>query len=146
AIFAKNVRAKGVDLSRLDFVVLSHRHGDHTGGLSYLLEVNPKVRIYAPKDGLGGIFGSDIPSKFYRKDEALPAEQRYYGGEPPRINEIRHGLPQGQHSVDRQDHGAGPGHYVDCSGVGCARNERVEGVVTSHQHGGWHRVGSWVLA
>src|ERR1700722_20606645 len=85
AIFAKNVKAKGVDLTKLDFVVLSHRHGDHVSGVSYLLSANPKVKIYAPKDGLGGIFGSDIPSKFYRKDEALPPEKRYYGGTPPEI-------------------------------------------------------------
>jgi 7,8-dihydropterin-6-yl-methyl-4-(beta-D-ribofuranosyl)aminobenzene 5'-phosphate synthase len=64
-------------------VVLSHRHGDHVSGVSYLLSVNPKVEIYAPKDGLGGIFGSDIPSEFYRKDATLPAEKRYYGGTPP---------------------------------------------------------------
>jgi 7,8-dihydropterin-6-yl-methyl-4-(beta-D-ribofuranosyl)aminobenzene 5'-phosphate synthase len=83
AIFAKNVKAKGVDLTKLDFVVLSHRHGDHVSGVSYLLSANPKVKIYAPKDGLGGIFGSDIPSQFYRKDEALPPEKRYYGGTPP---------------------------------------------------------------
>ena len=85
AIFAKNVKAKGVDLTKLDFVVLSHRHGDHVSGVSYLLSANPKVKIYAPKDGLGGIFGSDVTSKFYRKDEALPAEKRYYGGTPPEI-------------------------------------------------------------
>src|SRR5215469_2092649 len=83
AIFAKNVNAKGVDLTHLDFVVLSHRHGDHVGGLSYLLKVNPHVKIYAPRDGLGGIFGSDLASKAYRKDEALPTEQRYFGGTPP---------------------------------------------------------------
>jgi 7,8-dihydropterin-6-yl-methyl-4-(beta-D-ribofuranosyl)aminobenzene 5'-phosphate synthase len=88
AIFAKNVKANGVDLTKLDFVVLSHRHGDHTAGVSYLLTVNPKVKIYAPKDGLGGIFGSDVPSKFYRKDEALPAEKRYYGGTPPEIMKL----------------------------------------------------------
>jgi hypothetical protein len=28
------------------------------------------------------IFGSDPPSKFYRKDESLPAEMRYYNGAP----------------------------------------------------------------
>jgi 7,8-dihydropterin-6-yl-methyl-4-(beta-D-ribofuranosyl)aminobenzene 5'-phosphate synthase len=88
AIFAKNVKAKGVDLTKLDFAVLSHRHGDHTAGVSYLLSANPKVKIYAPKDGLGGIFGSDIPSKFYRKDEALPSEKRYYGGAPPEIMKL----------------------------------------------------------
>ena len=83
-ILAKNVRAKVVDLTKLDFVVLSHRHSDHVGGVSYLLSVNPKVKIYAPKEGFG-IFGSDLPSKFYRKDESLPAEMRYYDGAPPEI-------------------------------------------------------------
>jgi 7,8-dihydropterin-6-yl-methyl-4-(beta-D-ribofuranosyl)aminobenzene 5'-phosphate synthase len=88
AIFAKNVKAKGVDLTKLDFVVLSHRHGDHVSGVSYLLSANPKVKIYAPKDGLGGIFGSDVSSKFYRKDEALPAEKRYYNGTPPEVMKL----------------------------------------------------------
>jgi 7,8-dihydropterin-6-yl-methyl-4-(beta-D-ribofuranosyl)aminobenzene 5'-phosphate synthase len=77
------VKAKGVDLTNLDFVVLSHRHGDHTSGVSSLLSANPNVKIYAPAEGLGGIFGTEVTSKFYRKDEALPAEKRYYGGTPP---------------------------------------------------------------
>jgi len=84
-IFAKNVKAKGVDLTNLDFVVLSHRHGDHTSGVSYLLTVNPKVKIYAPAEGLGGIFGTEVPSKFYRRDETLPPDKRYFGGTPPEI-------------------------------------------------------------
>jgi 7,8-dihydropterin-6-yl-methyl-4-(beta-D-ribofuranosyl)aminobenzene 5'-phosphate synthase len=33
--------------------VLSHRHGDHTSGLRYLLRVNPHVKIYAPKEAFG---------------------------------------------------------------------------------------------
>src|SRR5512134_2675043 len=32
AIFARNVKQLGVDLTRLDAVVISHRHGDHTTG------------------------------------------------------------------------------------------------------------------
>src|SRR3974377_2025296 len=47
-IFAHNVKVKGIDLTKLDFVVVSHRHGDHTSGLNYLLSVNPSVPIYAP--------------------------------------------------------------------------------------------------
>ena len=82
AVLAKNVKAKGVDLTKLDFVVLSHRHSDHVSGLSYVLSVNPQVKIYAPKEGFG-IFGSDLPSKFYRKDDSLPADMRYYNGAPP---------------------------------------------------------------
>src|SRR5215470_13957778 len=66
-ILAQNVKAKGVDLSKLDFVVMSHRHGDHMGGMAHLLSVNPKVKIYAPKEGFG-VYGADLPSAFYRKD------------------------------------------------------------------------------
>ncbi|WP_338688137.1 MULTISPECIES: MBL fold metallo-hydrolase [unclassified Bradyrhizobium] len=83
-IFAANVKAKGVDLTSLDFVVLSHRHSDHMAGLSHVLSVNPKVKIYAPKEAFG-IYGSSVPSSFYRKDESLPPEMRYYDGKPPEI-------------------------------------------------------------
>jgi hypothetical protein len=83
-VLAQNARAKGVDLSRLDFVVMSHRHGDHMGGMAYLLSVNPKVKIYAPKEGFG-VYGADLPSTFYRKDASLPPEQRYYDGAPPQV-------------------------------------------------------------
>jgi 7,8-dihydropterin-6-yl-methyl-4-(beta-D-ribofuranosyl)aminobenzene 5'-phosphate synthase len=54
------------------------------GGLSYVLKVNPTVKIYAPKEGFG-VYGSDLPSNFYRKDPSLPQEQRYYDGNPPEI-------------------------------------------------------------
>ncbi|HEV8645174.1 MAG TPA: MBL fold metallo-hydrolase [Burkholderiales bacterium] len=80
--FADNVDAAGVDLRKLDFVVISHRHLDHTAGLSHLLAVNPGVTIYAPKEAFGA-FGSSLPSGFYRKDESLPEPMRYYGGHPP---------------------------------------------------------------
>jgi 7,8-dihydropterin-6-yl-methyl-4-(beta-D-ribofuranosyl)aminobenzene 5'-phosphate synthase len=83
-ILAANVKAKGVDLKTLDFVVLSHRHSDHMAGLNYVLSVNPAVKIYAPKEGFG-IYGSSLPSSFYRKDETLPPEMRYYGGIPPEV-------------------------------------------------------------
>jgi 7,8-dihydropterin-6-yl-methyl-4-(beta-D-ribofuranosyl)aminobenzene 5'-phosphate synthase len=83
-IFAANVKAKGVDLTKLDFVVLSHRHSDHMAGLAHVLSVNPSVKIYAPKEGFG-IFGSSLPSSFYRKDEALPPDMRYYDGNPPAV-------------------------------------------------------------
>jgi 7,8-dihydropterin-6-yl-methyl-4-(beta-D-ribofuranosyl)aminobenzene 5'-phosphate synthase len=38
-------------------------------------------------------FGSNLPSKFYRKDESLPAEMRYYGGAPPEIMKFGTALP-----------------------------------------------------
>ena len=83
-ILAQNAKEKGIDLSKLDFVVMSHRHGDHMGGLAYLLKVNPAVKIYAPKEGFG-VYGADLPSTFYRKDPSLSSEQRYYDGAPPEV-------------------------------------------------------------
>src|SRR6266576_449774 len=83
-IFAANVKAKNVDLTKLDFVVLSHRHGDHMAGLAHVLSVNPTVKIYAPKEGFG-IYGSSLPSSFYRKAEALPPDMRYFDGKPPEV-------------------------------------------------------------
>lgn len=49
-----------------------------------MLKVNPKVKIYAPKEGFG-VYGGDLPSSFYRKDSSLPSEQRYYAGAPPDV-------------------------------------------------------------
>ncbi len=78
-IFARNVKAAGVDLKRLDLVVLSHRHLDHTASLSYLLNINPDVKIYVPRDN---VFGGPIPSRFYRRQDSLPDEMRYFAGRP----------------------------------------------------------------
>ncbi|MCD9006486.1 MBL fold metallo-hydrolase [Luteimonas sp. XNQY3] len=80
--FRRNVAAKGVDLADLDMVVMSHRHADHMAGLSVVLEANPDVAIHAPQEGFG-IYGSSLPSSFYRKDDALPARMRYFDGAPP---------------------------------------------------------------
>jgi 7,8-dihydropterin-6-yl-methyl-4-(beta-D-ribofuranosyl)aminobenzene 5'-phosphate synthase len=80
--FADNVKAMGVDLKDLDFVVISHRHGDHTSGLNYLLKVNPKVKIYVPAE-LFGAFGSTLPKGFYKTADTLPASMRYFDGEEP---------------------------------------------------------------
>ena len=89
-IFARNVRALGIDLRRLDFVVVSHRHGDHTAGLNYLLRVNPRVKIYAPREGFG-VFGAALPGTFYRRDSTLPDSMRYFDAASPA--ELRFGTP-----------------------------------------------------
>lgn len=88
---AQNVKVLGVDLQKLDFVVVSHRHGDHIGGLNYLLSVNPAVRIYAPREIWGTFGGSVAIGEFYRHLDALPAEQRYFDGAPPQA--ISSGVP-----------------------------------------------------
>lgn len=96
-IFAHNVRALGTDLTRLDFVVISHRHGDHTAGLRHLLRVNPRVRIYAPADEY---FGGPTPPQFYRRAApSLPSHMRYFGGTPP--ENVPHGSVWSEANVVR---------------------------------------------
>ena len=85
--FARNVKALGIDLTRLDFVVISHRHGDHTSGLSRVLSVNPKVPIYTPADlatfgGGGGIPGGPLGKLIERRVESVPEDMRYFSGPP----------------------------------------------------------------
>jgi len=43
-----NMRQLGVEPAEVDIVVLSHIHGDHTGGLAAFLEKNPRVVVYLP--------------------------------------------------------------------------------------------------
>ncbi|MGA8526954.1 MAG: MBL fold metallo-hydrolase, partial [Candidatus Sulfotelmatobacter sp.] len=83
AIFEHNVKALGVDLKKLDFVVISHWHADHTTGLRHVLKVNPNVTVYAPADGANGFGGAPIPAAFLRADESLPTKMRYFGGTHP---------------------------------------------------------------
>lgn len=87
--FAHNTKALKIDLTNLDFVVISHRHGDHTDGLHHLLKVNPKVKIYVPNDEY---FGGLTPAVFFKqKEESLPAHMRYFSGQVP--SQVPHGSP-----------------------------------------------------
>ena len=110
-IFAHNVKAKGVDLTKLDFVVISHRHGDHTSGLNYLLTVNPDVPIYAPKENFG-VFGAALPGTFYKRDEFLPAEMRYFDGKPPEKLHFGSAWPQGKFTWITETTEIAPGFHL----------------------------------
>jgi 7,8-dihydropterin-6-yl-methyl-4-(beta-D-ribofuranosyl)aminobenzene 5'-phosphate synthase len=110
-IFEHNVKALGVDLQKIDFVVISHRHADHTSGITYLLTVNPKVKIYVP-DEPWGLFASGVSNDFYRKDPSLPAEMRYYGGHPPEILEGGTPWPGGNFVPVSQKTEVDPGLFI----------------------------------
>jgi 7,8-dihydropterin-6-yl-methyl-4-(beta-D-ribofuranosyl)aminobenzene 5'-phosphate synthase len=89
AIFARNVEQLGVDLTRLDAAVISHRHGDHTTGLEVLIAANPTVPIYAPHEG--AFFTGGAPRDFFVRDASLPATMRYFDGKDP--GAVRSGTP-----------------------------------------------------
>jgi 7,8-dihydropterin-6-yl-methyl-4-(beta-D-ribofuranosyl)aminobenzene 5'-phosphate synthase len=110
-IFAHNVQAKDIDLTTLDFAVVSHRHGDHTSGLNYLMTVNPGVQVYVPKENFG-LFGAALPSTFYKRDQSLPPEMRYFDGQPPETLRFGSPWPQGNFTWITETTEVAPGFHL----------------------------------
>jgi 7,8-dihydropterin-6-yl-methyl-4-(beta-D-ribofuranosyl)aminobenzene 5'-phosphate synthase len=110
-IFAHNVAAKGIDLTKLDFAIMSHRHGDHTSGLNHLLKVNPTVKIYAPQENFG-VFGAALPGTFYRRNPSLSAEMRYFDGNPPESVRFGSPWPEGNFTWVTKTTEVAPGFHV----------------------------------
>jgi 7,8-dihydropterin-6-yl-methyl-4-(beta-D-ribofuranosyl)aminobenzene 5'-phosphate synthase len=54
-LLLENMARLQIDPGRIDIVVLSHVHKDHTGGLTGLLQTNPRVQVYLP---------ASFPAKF----------------------------------------------------------------------------------
>lgn len=48
-ILLSNMERLGIDPKAIATVVLSHIHGDHTGGLNSFLQRNPKVTVFVPE-------------------------------------------------------------------------------------------------
>lgn len=49
-LFIRNARVLGIDLREVDFLVLSHGHRDHTGGLHHFLALNDKAKVICKKE------------------------------------------------------------------------------------------------
>ena len=48
-----NMEKLEIDPQEIDFVFISHLHGDHTGGLSGILEIKPDLKVYKPESFSG---------------------------------------------------------------------------------------------
>lgn len=48
-ILRDNMEILGIDPRSIDVIVLSHEHGDHVGGLTFITSINPDVKIYVPR-------------------------------------------------------------------------------------------------
>src|SRR5262249_4066183 len=110
-IFAHNVEAKGVDLRHLDFAVVPHRHGAHTSGLNHFLKINPAVKIYAPQENFG-VFGAALPGTFYRRNESLPSDMRYFDGRPPETFRFGSAWPEGNFTWITKTTEVAPGFHL----------------------------------
>lgn len=52
-LFLQNAEKLGVDIAGVDFLVISHGHYDHGGGLKAFLEKNRKARVYLHQQAFG---------------------------------------------------------------------------------------------
>ena len=55
-----NMRQLGIDPRRIGVIVISHAHGDHTGGLLDILEINNNAEIYVPASTLARLPGRKV--------------------------------------------------------------------------------------
>ena len=58
-LFIKNAEKLGVDLTKVDTVVLSHGHYDHGGGILPFAEINPDAKIYVQASAFGEYYSLD---------------------------------------------------------------------------------------
>jgi len=78
-IIMANANCLHIDLQKLDFIVLSHGHYDHTGGLLWVLDYSPEIPIYLHPDALK-------PKYSCPKDNP----PRYIGMPPLTIQYLKH--------------------------------------------------------
>jgi metal-dependent hydrolase (beta-lactamase superfamily II) len=48
-ILLSNMEKMKIDPKEIDFIFISHLHGDHTGGLPGILKIKPDLKIYKPE-------------------------------------------------------------------------------------------------
>jgi 7,8-dihydropterin-6-yl-methyl-4-(beta-D-ribofuranosyl)aminobenzene 5'-phosphate synthase len=72
-VLKHNVEALGVDLSKVDAIVISHEHWDHAGGLSYALSKKADPKIYVPS-GVASKLAAVCPAPAELVELAEPRE------------------------------------------------------------------------
>lgn len=112
-VYLKNAAKLGINLERLDAVIISHGHNDHTGGLAFypktkhkpLLIAHPGIMEAKKADGLCislPVSEAYLQERFIFKLTKKPLwldEQLVFLGEIPRVNDFENKKPVGEHCL-----------------------------------------------
>ncbi|WP_321518362.1 MBL fold metallo-hydrolase [uncultured Bacteroides sp.] len=75
-LFIRNAEILGIDLSKVDYLVLSHGHSDHTGGVRQFQELNPHAKVVCKKEALQKKYKDERENGFKKADQ--PDENRLW--------------------------------------------------------------------
>ena len=70
-LFIRNARLLHIDLQKVDYLILSHGHSDHTGGLRYFLELNTQATVVCKREIFSPKF-KDERDDAYTKSRSFP--------------------------------------------------------------------------
>ena len=73
-LFASNAQVLDVDLTQVDFAVLSHGHYDHGGGLECFLNLNKTAPVYLSQHAFGDYYNGT--EKYIGLDKSLCENER----------------------------------------------------------------------
>lgn len=80
-VYLDNAKRKGIDLSRTDFIVLSHGHYDHTGGIRYFPSKNNIRNVVIHRDAFSPKYSKDPSLRYngipFKRIELSWANKRY---------------------------------------------------------------------
>ncbi|MBR5796056.1 MAG: MBL fold metallo-hydrolase [Erysipelotrichaceae bacterium] len=113
-IFKENAKKMGIDLTSLDYIVLSHGHNDHTLGLIHLEDVKTTILAHPdvcmPKHVHDTYIGmpyskSELEQKWecnFSKEPYWITPELVYLGEIPRVTSFENRQPIGYQMIDNQ--------------------------------------------
>ncbi len=70
--FIENAKVLGVDLEKVDTVIISHGHYDHAGGVMDFVKVNDSATIYVQKNATGEFYNASVAGgKYIGMDKSI---------------------------------------------------------------------------